>query len=70
MVATYGEFLYAVLKAVSMDESWRTGQAVFNVLASMRSDLSEQIRGKPLDPFYHSRWEDISPALEWIRANW
>lgn len=47
---------------------WRKGQFAFNKLAQLRPDLSEQIRGSKLDPFYD---DDVLPAFfEWVEANW
>lgn len=43
------------LTASQTDDPWgaqRAGQAYFNVLADVRPDLAEPIRGSLLDPFY------------------
>lgn len=47
----------------------RAGQAAFNVLATHRPDLSEQVRGDTnLDPFYQ---DDRLPAFyAWLAEHW
>lgn len=42
--------------------SWRWGQTLFNVLEQVRPDLSEQIRGTDLDPFYWNGGRGVSPS--------
>ena len=37
---------------------YRFGQAVFNYLAQVRPDISEQIRGTNLDPFHKTHVKD------------
>lgn len=66
----YSEFLAAVSASQAMHPEWRAGQAAFNVLATLRPDLSEKIRATPLDPFHldarlpdfylfvYQNWED------------
>ena len=50
--------------------AWRQGQTYFNVLASERPDLSEQIRGSvALDPF-HKSGDDLVPFFEWVSTKW
>lgn len=51
---------------------WRYGQAMFNHLATVRPDLSEQVRGTDRDPFFV---EDLTnPAWDkfvtFIETNW
>jgi len=46
----------------------RKGQALFNVLAKVRPDLSEQIRGTPFDPFYKD--SVIESCSLWIEQHW
>jgi hypothetical protein len=71
---TYDEFVSEVV-TYRIATRQRQGQAYFNVLCENRPDLSEQIRGTPLDPFYKdfvpgdciafvkSRW-DVRPTVE------
>lgn len=66
------EFLKSVAsRYVESKGNERYGQAAFNVLAEIRPDLSEQIRGTALDPFY---WLDGDSRLvlffEWVDDNW
>jgi len=35
------------------ETGWKYGQVFFNVLASVRPDLTEMIRGTMHDPFHH-----------------
>ena len=60
------------------DNSWngstfteRIGQAFFNHLASVRPDLSEQIRGSDKDPF-HIAYESQQwmRFIQFIQKNW
>lgn len=44
----------------------RQGQAAFNVLMMVRPDLSEQIRGTRLDPFYKMSTD----FMDFITENW
>lgn len=46
----------------------RRGQALFNHLHDVRTDLAERIRGTNLDPFYDdSRLDD---TLTWLHQQW
>ena len=57
---------YADIKQVEPD--YRYGQHVFNELYRHRPDLSEQIRGTRMDPFYRNH---ISSELEqFLLLNW
>ena len=49
---TYEEYLAAIGDYRATRPEQRAGQASFNVLAQLRPDLSEDIRGTLLDPFY------------------
>ena len=47
-------------------------QAMFNHLSDLRPDLSEQVRGTDMDPFYcasptNPRWDRF---VEFIETNW
>jgi hypothetical protein len=55
---TYDEFLEMVAKynnqlGAHTETGWKYGQVFFNVLASVRPDLTEMIRGTMHDPFHH-----------------
>jgi hypothetical protein len=64
-------FLDAAYRARTTGE--RLGQAMFNHLWEVRRDLSEQVRGTDMDPFYveeltgDDRWDRFIAFLE---ANW
>ncbi len=50
----------------------RYGQLVFNHLCEVRPDLSEQVRGTDMDPFYvdrlnHPNWDRF---VAFIESNW
>lgn len=62
------EYLDTVDEVRGANMRWRHGQALFNVLADHRPDLSERLRGTPIDPFHL----DYAPAAftEWLKANW
>lgn len=70
--ATYADF---VAKVNRLHErlgggatSWRYGQTYFNILASIRSDLSEAIRSTAYDPFYKDEIPEATEKL--IRDMW
>jgi hypothetical protein len=46
----------------------RFGQAVFNVLHSMRPDIADELRGTEIDPYY----QESVPEGVWafIKARW
>lgn len=48
---SFHEYQVAIEIAVNAN-SWRRGQAAFNVLDQLRPDLSAEIRGTALDPYY------------------
>ena len=46
----------------------RKGQRAFNALCELRPDLSAQVRGTNLDPFYT---DSVLPSFyEWVGNNW
>jgi hypothetical protein len=71
---TKDQYWQCVKQAICDHPEWRTGQAAFNVLWEHRRDLSEQIRGTDLDPFYvrDRNSAGIFPAefREWVEAHW
>lgn len=40
---------------LAKEKYWRLGQGFFNLLADKYPELSEQIRGTNLDPFYNNK---------------
>jgi len=66
-VDTAQEYLSLVLDGCLL-MNWRRGQYAFNVLLDYRPDLSEKIRGTPLDPFFKE--ELPKEFIEWINKNW
>jgi hypothetical protein len=48
---TYTEYFQIVYKRFYKTEE-RFGQACFNVLAEVKPDLAERVRGTKIDPFY------------------
>lgn len=64
---TYQKFVDEVI-AYRILTRQRQGQAYFNVLYSVRPDISEQIRGTDLDPFY----KEYVPAecIVFVQEKW
>ena len=54
------------------DDAWRFGQAAFNVLAEVRPDLAEQVRGTQRDPFYARDASDprLGRFAAFLAENW
>jgi hypothetical protein len=71
---TKDQYWQRVEQAIRDHPEWRTGQAAFNVLFTHRRDLSEQIRGTDLDPFYvrdrHFVREIPAEFRKWITEHW
>jgi len=64
---SYDEFVAEVI-AYRIFTRQRQGQAYFNMLYEKRPDLSEQIRGTDLDPFYE---EFVSgDCIAFVKSNW
>ncbi len=49
---TFDEYLKRVALAGVTYPTWRKGQTYFNVLAEVRPNIAEMIRGGRLDPYY------------------
>ena len=66
---TFEEWLSEASKyAVSNNKEQRRGQAYFNHLDKHRKDITFNIIGTKLDPFYdNSRLNDF---LEYVKKNW
>lgn len=47
---------------------YRFGQGLFNYLSFRREDLSEQVRGGAIDPFYNNH--RVPDFLSWVQKNW
>lgn len=70
---TYTEYCEIVKQTMNSHPEWRFGQTYFNVLAGVRPDLSEQIRGSKLDPFYrgeHESDEAMTAFHQFLANNW
>ena len=64
---TYDEFVSLVV-SYRRGTNLRKGQAYFNVLSDVRPDLSEQIRGTALDPYYK---DYVAPEIiAFVQNNW
>lgn len=50
------------------DDTWRFGQVLFNELTMVRPDISEQIRGTQMDPFYKDEKMDL--FLNFVADRW
>lgn len=67
---TYAEYIKLCEETQKENPSWRWGQTCFNVLVQVRSDLSEQVRATPLDPFYRRKTSEIKDFFEFVHNNW
>lgn len=67
---TYDEYLEAVRVALKDHPRWRVGQTHFNVLYQHRPDISEPIRGGPVDPFHDDSKLSLDTFLEKVKKNW
>jgi hypothetical protein len=66
---TFEEWLSEAAKyAVSNNKEQRRGQAYYNCLASVRMDLTNNIMGTKLDPFYDNN--RLNDFLEYVKKNW
>jgi len=67
-VMTYEEYLTRALTRRELNPTERLGQVYYNVLADVRPDLGDEVRGTSHDPFYK---DEVVPAfLDWARFNW
>ena len=66
---TYADFIIASTQHYGENRrDLRFGQAVFNVLATVRPDIAEELRGSKLDPFYK---ESVSDEVwSFIKSKW
>lgn len=66
------EYWQAVATAMASEDSWRYGQACFNILAVVRPDLAERVRGTDMDPFHADRSGDkrIGRFMSFLALNW
>ena len=67
---TIHEYLLAVAEYQAINTHQRYGQCLFNVLAKVRPDLAEIIRGNDdLDPFYaEPNSQKINAFLSWVES--
>ena len=66
---TYTDFIVASTQHYGQNRrDLRFGQAVFNVLASTRPDIAEELRGSTLDPFYKDSVSD--EVWQFIKSKW
>ena len=67
------QFYYEV-QCRAKEKGERYGQAMFNHLSIIRSDLSERVRGTDKDPFYmdydNIYWTTFVSFFDFIEANW
>lgn len=71
---TFEDFIVEVDAQHCKQPRWRYGQTLFNLLYLLRPDLSEQIRGTEIDPFYMEN-RDSNPkkwdaCMNFISDNW
>lgn len=65
---TFGDYCTLVAKTSHEQRTWRIGQTAFNVLADVRPDLAERVRGTNLDPFHVT--QRVPKFYEWTEAHW
>ena len=65
---TYEDYLDTVVEEGVRYPTHRRGQMLFNVLHEHRPDLSGQVRGTALDPFYTDA--KVDTFLEFVERNW
>jgi hypothetical protein len=66
---TFDEWLSGAVKyAINNNKTQRRGQAYYNYLASVRMDLTNNIVGTKLDPFYDDR--RLNEFIEYVKKNW
>ena len=66
---TFEEWLSEAAKyAVKNNKEQRRGQAYFNCLDSIRKDITFNIVGTKLDPFYDNA--RINDFLDYVKRNW
>jgi hypothetical protein len=65
---TFSQFFGDYLAALAKVEHQRRGQLFFNRLSRYRPDLSSQIRGTDLDPFYDDN--NLPGAVDFCDNNW
>lgn len=66
------QFYMEVWTLKRTNPSWRIGQCLFNHLAEVRPDISEQIRGTHNDPFHAEKCDEpkYDRAIKFIEENW
>ena len=66
---TYEQFVEKVDRVhKTANVQWRYGQAYFNVLTSVRSDIAESLRGSLLDPFHRDKVSDETEKF--VKSRW
>jgi len=66
---TFEEWLSEAAKyAITNNREQRRGQAYYNYLSSVRMDLTNNIVGTKLDPFYDDR--RLNEFIEYVKKNW
>ena len=66
---TFEEWLSNAVKyVIANNKEQRRGEAYHNYLSSVRMDLTNNIMGTKLDPFYDDR--RIPDFIEYVKRNW
>jgi hypothetical protein len=59
--------LQGIVKEVNAENpEWRLGQTFFNVLCDLYPEISEEIRGSKVDPFYYDNEKDLYLFFKFI----
>lgn len=65
---TFEEWLQEAVKYNLSNKDQRRGQAYYNSLQSIRMDLTSDIVGTKLDPFYDNA--RLNEFLDYVKKNW
>lgn len=64
---TFGEYILEVMGEWA-ERPWRAGQTYYNVLANVRPDLADAVRGTARDPFHNDGV--IGDFLDYVMRHW
>lgn len=68
---TFEGYLSACQANYFAHPEWRWGQTLFNVLHTVRPDLSERVRGTLFDPFYSmGNGPKVGKFFTFVAENW
>lgn len=70
IIASFEDFVSAVVhyRYNRAPKNWRTGQVAFNLLAHVRPDIADMVRGSDYDPFHNDG--NLSGFYDFVMRNW